>query len=157
MSRKRRRAAGAPATLSALEAAEAAPGRWFARLIRIEGWAAVAAAALGMLAVMRLWVRSRVAELAVRRALGAGRGRVLGFIAARAAGVTAGGVLIAWWLAPIVSEAAARVMSGLPAWDAGAAVAPIVVLAGATAAGVLGPAWRMATAPPGDALGHAGP
>ena len=149
--------AGAPAALSALRAAEAAPGRWFARVIRLEGWAAVAAATLGMFAVMRLWVRSRVPELAVRRALGAGRGHVLGFIAVRAAGVTAGGVLIAWWLAPIVSAAAARVIPGLAGWGPGDAVVPVVLLAGATAAGVLGPAWRAATAPPGGLLAHGDP
>lgn len=146
-----------PATLPQLSAVEAAPGRWFAGLIRLEGWAAVLAAALGMFAVMRLWMRARVPELALRRALGAGRARVLGFVAARAAGVIGGGIVIAWWLTPIVAAAAARVIPGVPVWDAGAAVAPVVVLAVATVAGVLAPAWRVATAPPGDLLGHAGP
>jgi hypothetical protein len=150
-------AAGWPATLTALQATQAAPGRWFAQVIRLEAWAALAAATLGMFAVMRLWIRGRVPELAVRRALGANRVRVLGFIAARAAGVTAGGVLIAWWLAPIAAEAAARVIPGLPAWDASAAVVPVVALAVATAAGILGPAWRVATGPPGEWLGRADP
>jgi hypothetical protein len=148
---------GSPTILSALRAAQSAPDRWFARLIRLEGWAALAAAAFGMFAVMRLWVRARLAELAVRRALGAPRVRVLGFVAARAAAVTGGGVLVAWWLAPMVSEVAARVIPGLPAWHPAHAIAPVGVLAAATIAGVLAPGWRVATAPPGEFLGHVAP
>jgi putative ABC transport system permease protein len=146
-----------PATLSELRAAQAAPERWFAWLIRLEGWGALAAATLGTFAVMRLWVHSRVTELAVRRAFGARRVQVLGFIALRVLGVTGGGVAIAWWLAPIAAEAAARVIPGLPAWDATGVIVPVVVLAGATAAAGLGPAWRVATAPPGALLGGTGP
>jgi hypothetical protein len=148
---------GRPETLSALRAAQAAPHRWFARLIRLEGWAALGAAALGMFAVTRLWVRTRLPELAVRRALGARRRHVLGFVTARAAAVTGGGVVVAWWLAPLVSDVAARVVPGLPGWHPGQAFAPVAALTLATAAGVMAPAWRVATEPPAGFLGLAGP
>lgn len=51
---------------------------------------------------MRLWVTSLLGELGLRRALGARRRQIVGFMLFRAAGVGVGGVAIGLWSGPAV-------------------------------------------------------
>jgi hypothetical protein len=141
---------------ASLVAAEAAPVDWFARWLRVLGWAALAVTTLGMFAVMRLWVRALLHELGVRRALGAGRARVLGFVAVRAVGVVVAGVAVAWWLGPVAADAAARVVGPLPPWAPAEAALPLLALTVATLIGALAPALRAVQGPPAALLGTDG-
>jgi hypothetical protein len=131
----------APVPLAGLVARERAPARWFAGVVRATGWAALAAAVLGMFGVMRLWIAGRMPELVLRRAVGATRARVLGFVVVRALAVAGAGAAVAWWLGPMVSDAAARAIPGLPGWDVRFVVIPWALLAAATAVGAVAPAW----------------
>ena len=129
-------------------AAEAAPVRWFGRMFALEGWVMLAVAAIGTFIVLRLWVTSLLPELGVRRAVGARRRHLYGFVLARALAIALGGVAFGCWAGGIVWGSLTPVMAGLPAWDAGLAARFGVLLAATAVAGALVPAWEAARAVP---------
>jgi putative ABC transport system permease protein len=133
---------------AALAAAETAPLRWFGSMFAMEGWVLLTSATLGTFIVMRLWVISRLYELGLRRAVGAHRRDIFGFVLARAAGVAVGGVAIGLWLGLVVWGALSTIVAGLPPWDLGAAVRVAPLLIGAALAGASIPAWQAARTPP---------
>ncbi len=143
-------------TAAQLAAGEAAPVRWFAGMFAAEGWVILALATLGTFMVMHLWVASLRYELGVRRAVGARRRHVLGFVLSRAAGVAIGGIAIGLWVGLFAWGTLAAVVAGLPPWDFGAAVRLSPLLAGATLAGALVPGWRAARATPVGLVGGDG-
>lgn len=124
------------------------PARWFGRMLGIEGWVLLVLATLGTFVVMRLWVASVAYELGLRRAVGARRRQIFGFVLRRALGVGAAGVAIGMWFGLFVWGALATVVPGLPAWDLHAALRVSPLLVAATLAGALWPAWRAAVATP---------
>ncbi len=147
---------GRPEALEDLRHRESAPTEWFARLIRLEGWLAVLAAAFGMFAAMRLWVTGLLPELGLRRAVGAPRHRILGHVAARALAVTCAGVVVAAWAGPMVSDAARGVVAGLSSWDPRLAAQPLAMLASVTLLAALGPAWGAVSRTPAATLEQRG-
>jgi len=132
-------------TAASVTAAEAAPARWFGRLLLGEGLAAFAIAILGTFAVMRMWVRAALPELAVRRAVGARRRHVIGFVLARAVAVAVAGVVIGRWLGLVVSGVLPTVLTGVPS---ARMMEPALALLAAALAGALIPAWQAARASP---------
>jgi putative ABC transport system permease protein len=145
----------APASASRLLAVEAAPLRWFGGMFEMEGWVILAIATLGTFVVMRLWVASVWYELGLRRAVGARRRDIFGFVLLRAAGVAASGVAIGLWLGLFLWGGLATIVAGLPAWDVHTALHVAPVLVGATLAGALMPAWQAARAAPTELIGAA--
>ena len=135
-----------------LLAGEAAPLRWFARLVGATGWALLLMAVIGTFAVMWLWVTALLRELGVRRALGARRRDVLGFVLARAAVVAVAGVAFSAWAGLMAWDALTAAVAGLPAWDPRAVAGYGALLVAATLAGTLLPAWRAARAAPARLL-----
>jgi predicted lysophospholipase L1 biosynthesis ABC-type transport system permease subunit len=138
--------------LSRIRAGEAAPVRWFARWIAFEGWVTVLVAAVGMFAVMRIWVRSLLPELGVRRALGATRARVLALVVRQAAAVAVAGIVAGWWFGSAVWRVLPTILRDAATWDAGVvavAAAPLVL---ATMAGALLPAVRAVRSDPAKLL-----
>jgi hypothetical protein len=135
-----------------LLAAEAAPLRWFGTMAGAEGWALLAIATIGTFAMMWLWVVSLSGELGVRRAVGARRRDVLGYVLLRAALVAGCGVAFGSWLGMMAWDALGSVVAGLPAWDPGAVGRSGALLAAAALAGALLPAWRAARASPAALL-----
>jgi putative ABC transport system permease protein len=133
---------------ASLLAAEAAPLRWFAGMFGAEGWGLLAIATLGTFAMMWLWVTSLLAELGVRRAVGARRRYVMGYVLWRALLVAVAGAAFGSWLGMMVWDALGNLVSGLPAWDPGAVLRYGLLLCGAALAGALLPAWRAAHAQP---------
>ena len=130
---------------ASVTAAQAAPALWFGRLLLGEGLAAFAIAILGTFAVMRMWVRAALPELAVRRAVGARRRHVIGFVLARAVAVAVAGVVLGRWLGLVVSGVLPTVLTGVPS----ARIAePALALLIAALAGALIPAWQAARASP---------
>ena len=79
-------------TLSELRTREVAPLEWFSRWIAIEGFAATLLAALGLMAVLLIWVRSLMPELGLRRAVGATGAQTLLLVLRQALMVAAVGV-----------------------------------------------------------------
>ena len=131
-----------------LLAAEAAPLRWFGAMSSVEGWGLVAIAAIGTFAMMWLWVTSLLGELGIRRAVGARRTAVLGYLLSRAALVGAGGVAFGSWLGMMVWDTLGNVVADLPSWDPGAVGRYGALLVVAALAGAFVPAWRAARAAP---------
>jgi putative ABC transport system permease protein len=133
---------------SDLFATEAAPIRWFERLIAREGLVVLAIAILGTFAVMQLWVNALLPELAVRRAVGARRRDVLGYVLLRAIGVALVGAVLGLWIAEMTSSPLASLVGGLPLWDLRLAPLPALAIGFAALLGALLPAWRAARADP---------
>lgn len=141
--------------VAGLVADEGAPAGWFAHMLGMEGWILLVLATIGTFVVMRLWVASVVYELGLRRAVGARRRDILGFVLLRVAGVAAGGVAIGLWLGLFMWGALATVVPGLPAWDLHTALRFVPLLVTATLAGAVWPAWQAAVVAPGT-LVHSG-
>ena len=133
-------------------AAQAAPVQWFQRLVSLEGWAVLAIAVLGTFAVMQLWVTALLPELAVRRAVGARRRHVLGYVLLRAVAVGAFGVCLGMLVGEMASDPLASLLGGLPLWDVALAPRPAALLVGAALAGALVPAWRAARSDPAPVM-----
>lgn len=149
-----RRLAGlARVSEAGLLAAEAAPLGWFGRMLGAAGSALVAIATLGTFAVMWLWVASLLRELGVRRAVGARRRDVLAFVLSRAALVAVAGLAFGAWAGMMAWDALSAVVAGLPAWDPHALLRYGSLLAAATLAGALAPAWRASRQSPVRLLG----
>jgi hypothetical protein len=129
-------------------ARETAPLEWFRRVFAWEGWVALAVACLGTGALMLIWVRSIRAELGLRRAVGATRSRVLGYVLVRAAVVAVAGVVIARWLGGLLWSAITAVVPGVPdlSVDTLLRFGAVLVLAALAAAAV--PAWQASRASP---------
>jgi hypothetical protein len=137
---------------ASLLAAEASPLGWFAGMFGMEGWALLALATVGTSAMMWLWVASLLAELGVRRAVGARRRNVLGYVLWRAVLVAVGGAAFGSWLGMMVWDALGSVVAGSPAWDPGAVLRYGLLLGAAALAGALVPAWRASRAAPVELL-----
>ena len=135
-----------------LAARERMPVEWFGRLFAAEGWAILLIAAVASGLQMSLWVRSRSAELGLRRAVGATRRRVLGAVLLRAGTVGLLGTAMGLVIGPAVWGALGTVVRGLPAWDTGLVVRFAGLLILVATAGALGPAWRVARTDPARLL-----
>ena len=133
-------------------AAEVMPLRWFARWIGYEGWIMLALACGGTFALMRLWVLSLLTELGLRRAVGARRRHLLGFVLLRAAGAGLMGVGVGVWFGPAVWSALGSVVPGFPVWSTATVARFALILLAAAVAGALPPAVRAARTPPAALL-----
>jgi hypothetical protein len=133
---------------------EAVPVRWFGLLYGVEGWMLLAIATLGTFVVMWLWVASKSHDLAVRRAVGARRRAVIGYVLARAAGVAVGGVAVGLWCGMTLWGGLTSVLAGLPPWEPGVVLRFSLLLTLAAVAGALLPAWRVARTAPAVLLAH---
>jgi len=135
-------------------AREAEPIRWFGGLFGVEGWVLLAIATLGTFVVMGLWVASVSHDLAVRRAVGARRRAVIGYVLARAAGVAVGGVAVGLWCGMTLWGGLTSVLAGLPPWEPGVVLRFSLLLTLAAVTGALLPAWRVARTAPAVLLAH---
>jgi len=122
----------------------------------VEGVGILAIATIGTFAMMWLWVASLLAELGVRRAVGARRRSVMAYVLWRALLVAVAGAAFGSWLGLMVWDALGNALSGLPAWDPGAVLRYALVLCAAALAGALLPAWRAAHTPPTALLAAGG-
>lgn len=139
-------------TLEARLADLRAPDRWTGRVVVLLGLVALLLSAAGLHAGMRRNVRSSRGELALRLALGAPPGGVVGLTLRRVGGVVAWGLAVG---ALGALEGIARLRTVLP--DARLADLSLVagtaaVLVGAAALGVWGPAREAARTEPARAL-----
>jgi putative ABC transport system permease protein len=137
---------------ASLLAAQLAPVAWFGRLFAAEGWAMLVGALIATLVQMRLWVVSLAPELGLRRAVGAGAGRVMALVLGRAALVGVGGVAVGLVLGPAVWSGFGTIVRGLPAWDTVVVARFAVLLVATTLAGAMVPAWRAVRTPPATLL-----
>jgi putative ABC transport system permease protein len=135
---------------------EAAPIRWFARVFGLEGWIMLAVATIGTFVVLRLWVTSLLHELGVRRAVGARRRHLFGFVFSRALGIAVGGVVVGCWCGGLVWGTLTAVVAGLPPWDTGIAERFGLLLALTALAGAFFPAWQASRAVPALLVGREG-
>jgi hypothetical protein len=127
---------------------ERATTRWFALVLNVVGAAGLFVGLLGMVAVMRTWVRGQIPDIAVRRMVGARRRHVLGRVALRALAIVGGGMAIAWWLEPLLSDVLRGVLAGVPIGGVSLVRLPLAVLLVATLLTALVPTWRAARAAP---------
>jgi putative ABC transport system permease protein len=102
--------------------------------------------------MMWLWVSSLLGELALRRAVGARRRRLIAHVLWRALLVAGGGVAFGSWLGMMVWDAVSGLVAGLPSWDPGDVARLGVLLAVAAIAGAWLPAWRAVHTPPAAQL-----
>jgi putative ABC transport system permease protein len=129
-------------SLVRLRAREAAPVAWFARWIAVEGWATTVIACVGMMAVMRIWVRSLLPELGLRRALGATKASVLLLVLRQALSVVAAGVAAGCWFGWSVWNVLPTILTGAATWDTSALAAAATPLVLSTLVGAILPALR---------------
>ncbi|MBK8004621.1 MAG: ABC transporter permease [Gemmatimonadetes bacterium] len=127
---------------------EAAPGAWFGRWLGVEALLLLGLAILGLAAFARLWVLSLRPTLGLRRAAGARRGQVIGFVMRQAVLVGVGGVLVGAWFGPAVWLALPDLLPGLPAWDPAVMLMAATLLVTIMALGALAPAVRAAREAP---------
>ena len=142
-------------SLSRLREREAAPVAWFARWIAAEGWAMLLIACVGMMAVMRIWVRSLLPELGLRWSVGATRASLLLLVVRQAAAVVAAGVVAGCWFGWSVWNVLPTILRGAATWDTGAIAVSAAPLALATFAGAMLPAVRALRATPAQLMSSA--
>lgn len=139
-------------TEASRRAATAAPLRWFARVARLEGLVALVVATLGTFAVTDRWVTALLPELAVRRAVGARRRHVVGYVLARAAAIAIGGTAVGWWLAGMTAGTVAAAFGAAGAPEPALILRSAAWLVTAVLAGALPAAWRAARVAPAAGL-----
>ena len=129
---------------------------WFARWFRRVGWATLLIAMAGTTAMMRLWVGSMLAELAVRRAVGAPAWRVTALVLSRAALVGLAGTAVGSWFGPALWNGFRAIASTLPPWDPAVLFRYSLLLVAASVTAALVPALRAVREPPARYLTGAG-
>lgn len=139
-------------SLGELHQHESAILSWFAMILRLEGWLALVSAIAGAIVAMRLWSQARQGELALRRALGAPRWRLVLTTLATVLAVVAVAAISArlfvtpsltWLVATLLRDAAPQVMV---AWM------PVLLLTVGALAGALPPLLDMLRKPPARTL-----
>ena len=101
------------------EAMQSRPTIWFGAWFALAGLVVMLTGTAGTFSAVRLWVDSLASELSLRRAVGASRTRIAGFVLTRALGIGAGGVALGLFLYfVIVRGALTAVVRDLPIWNA---------------------------------------
>lgn len=124
---------------SRYEALQSRPTLWFGAWFALAGVIVLLTGTVGTFNTVRLWVDSMASELALRRAVGASRVRIAGFVLVRALGIAAGGVSLGLFLYfLIVRGALTAVVRDLPVWNGGlfVALAGLLALIAVVAAGI---------------------
>jgi hypothetical protein len=117
-------------------AADARPLAWFGRWFAVVGVAALGVALFATFDTAGLWVRSVAGELAMRRATGATRRRIVLYVAARAAAAVLVGTLAGSLIfVTLVREYLVRSVTAIPRWDAPLVLACAGLLLAAALAG----------------------
>lgn len=123
---------------------EAGPLKWFAFWFGVAGWVILGIAVVGTFTMLRLWVRSRAAELGVRRSVGATRVRIVLFVIRRTIMVAIAGVALGLFLlGSIVRPSLGDLFVNLPAWNPGLVILLSLLLSGVAVAGAMIPTWRL--------------
>jgi putative ABC transport system permease protein len=140
------------ATMENLVAASAAARRFALRLFESFALVALILAGIGLYGVLSGSVAERGRELAIRSALGASRGDVLGLVLRQGLVLTVAGMALGLLGAVVASGAIATLLFGVTRLDpvTYASVAALLAMASAAACGV--PAWRAANIDPALAL-----
>lgn len=141
-----------PAALDAYLEHHMAPVGWLGALFAALGLLAVAVAAFGVRSAMRYRVRMRQREIGLRRAVGARRGRIVGWVLWQSVCMCALGAALGVWSAMLLT---AWLQTRIPNVDMSpvwVVLGPVVVLATAALVGSLGAARQAARLPPAIAL-----
>jgi len=119
---------------------DAAPVQWLAFWFKVAGWAMLGIAVVGTFTILSMWVRSRAAELVLRRSVGATRFRLTLYVVNRTMVVAVGGVGLGIFLfAAIVRPSIADLFADLPAWDSGLVIRLALLFVATALAGSLLP------------------
>jgi ABC-type antimicrobial peptide transport system permease subunit len=126
--------------------------RLLAWLLGVFAAVALTLAAVGLYGVMSYTVRSQTRELALRFALGAGRGRVLRLVASRAVASVLAGAAVGVAVSLVLGRLLEGLLYGVPAGDPLTLTAAVGVLLAAVVAACWLPARRAARVSPMEAL-----
>ncbi len=133
---------GAARTLDDIARGATSAHRFRAVLVMAFAALALLLAMVGVFGILAYSVQQRVADFAVRRAMGATTSDVLRLVAASAARVVAAGAVIGLLLATALSQALTSVLYGVEPLDPVTFVWVAGVLLVTAAAAIVGPAWR---------------
>jgi hypothetical protein len=137
----------------ALARREANPLRWFAAWFRLGGLVMLAIALLGTFTTLRMWVRSRAAELGLRRSVGATKLSVAMFVLRHAVAMAAGGLAIGLFLFAVIARPSiADLFADLRAWNGNVDLSLGVLLVGTAIASALLATWTLLQRPPSAIL-----
>jgi hypothetical protein len=130
------------------------PNRWFGNLFALLGGMILVIGGIGSLVVMRAWLVTLIPELGLRRALGAGRWRLVGTVLGRLGFALGIAVAFAYYVVPGVRLTLNRIIGG----DVGSGT-PILfwgalLLALGALAGIAAPLVRALTIPPAGLMEH---
>lgn len=151
-------APGATVRIEAMDrvlSAQAFPSQWLGLWLALIGSAALLISLAGVFTATREQVRQRLAELAVRRAVGARRRTIRRSVLGQAVRIAAIGIPLGLWLATFALQPlrnASRVQWPSAAAVAGIGLAVLIVCL----MGGLGPARQASRLPPAEALRRAG-
>jgi predicted lysophospholipase L1 biosynthesis ABC-type transport system permease subunit len=138
---------------SAIRRAFTLPMAWFARWFRIEAIAALLLGALGTMVGVALWAHALVPELAVHRALGATRRRIMAAVLGRTVLIIAAGVFVALTaIGPSLRAVLAEVLGDLPLLPVEEILLPALLLSIAAMTGALRPLARAIRTQPASLL-----
>jgi ABC-type antimicrobial peptide transport system permease subunit len=123
-----------------------------ARLFSLYGVAAVVMAGVGLYAALALMVRQRTTEIAVRMALGATPGAVMGLVVRHVGAVLVSGWVLGMLLILLIGRFIERLLFEVRPTEPGVLAWVTLLLCGVAALGALLPAWRAARLNPTEAL-----
>ena len=112
-------------------AAKREPLSWFGGWFALAGLVVLLTGIGGTFSTVRLWVDSLATELSLRRAVGATRARIAGFVMIRALGIGAGGVALGVFAFFVVlRDALNAVVRDLPVWNSSVLVVSAMLFGG---------------------------
>ena len=104
---------------SGYKARQSRPAVWFGAWFALAGAVVLLTGIGGTMSSVRLWVESLGAEISLRRAVGASRTRIAGFVLAGTIGIAVGGVVLGLFLYFVVVRGTlTAVVRELPVWNA---------------------------------------
>jgi len=116
------------------------PVRWFGTWFTVVGLVVLVAALAGTFGTMQMWVASCAAEVAARRAVGATRIRIVGWVLRHTAGTGIKGVLVGMFVyVSVLRVSLTNLVGPVPAWDPALFGALAGLLLGAAAMGAVIP------------------
>lgn len=139
-------------TMEAVMDEQLARPRFFATVLTVFGFLALALTVTGVYGVTAYTVRARRHEIGVRIALGADRTRVLGFVLSRSGRALALGLVLGFLGAAATTRVLTRLLYEVKSTDAPTFAAVVLILGGFGMAGSYIPAWRAAKVDPVESV-----